>query len=209
LQRKPSERLGLRGAAEVKDHPWIKYYPWKDLYEKKIESGFIPKNTDNWDKKYCEAPDKIGLETKERYENFLRMESTHEVFKDYDYFGYEDMNNKDQKLNRVGTNTKYYNPHINVSNTPVTQQEQPQLDISSNSVNVIKMRGLEKTPSMDLRSNINKKISMSSSNSSLLKQQHKHQMSNVSMNSTGSGNSNGSASLEKQRSGSMANLGNK
>lgn len=43
LQRKPSNRLGLRGAAEVKDHPWIKYFDWNNLYEKKIEAPFIPK----------------------------------------------------------------------------------------------------------------------------------------------------------------------
>lgn len=43
LQRKPANRLGLRGAQEVKDHVWLKYYPWKDLYDKKLESPFIPK----------------------------------------------------------------------------------------------------------------------------------------------------------------------
>jgi len=43
LQRKPANRLGLRGAQEIKDHAWLKYYPWKDLYEKKLESPFVPK----------------------------------------------------------------------------------------------------------------------------------------------------------------------
>ena len=43
LQRKPANRLGLRGAIEIKDHAWLKYYPWKDLYDKKLESPFIPK----------------------------------------------------------------------------------------------------------------------------------------------------------------------
>ena len=43
LQRKPANRLGLRGAVEIKDHAWLKYYPWKDLYDKKLESPFIPK----------------------------------------------------------------------------------------------------------------------------------------------------------------------
>jgi len=33
----------LRGAQEIKDHAWLKYFPWKDLYEKKLESPFIPK----------------------------------------------------------------------------------------------------------------------------------------------------------------------
>lgn len=43
LQRKPSNRLGLNGAGEVKEHPWIKYFPWKELYEKKLEAPFVPK----------------------------------------------------------------------------------------------------------------------------------------------------------------------
>jgi hypothetical protein len=44
-----------------------KIFAAKDLYEKKIESPFFPKATDNYDKKYCEQVEKIGLDTKERY----------------------------------------------------------------------------------------------------------------------------------------------
>jgi serum/glucocorticoid-regulated kinase 2 len=36
-------RLGLKGAQEVKDHPWLKNFPWKDIYEKKIQPKFVPK----------------------------------------------------------------------------------------------------------------------------------------------------------------------
>jgi len=43
LQRKPKDRLGLFGAKEVKEHSWLKYYDWKDLYQKKIKSPFIPR----------------------------------------------------------------------------------------------------------------------------------------------------------------------
>lgn len=28
---------------EVKEHVWIRYFPWKELYEKKLESPFVPK----------------------------------------------------------------------------------------------------------------------------------------------------------------------
>ena len=43
LQRKPANRLGVRGAQEVKDHPWFKNFSWKDLYEKKLIPKFVPK----------------------------------------------------------------------------------------------------------------------------------------------------------------------
>lgn len=43
LQRKPINRLGIRGAAEIKEHPWFQSYPWKELYQKKIKAGYIPK----------------------------------------------------------------------------------------------------------------------------------------------------------------------
>ena len=32
LQRKPVNRLGLRGPAEVKGHAWFKDFNWRDLY---------------------------------------------------------------------------------------------------------------------------------------------------------------------------------
>jgi hypothetical protein len=43
LQRKAANRLGLRGATELKEHAWLKYYNWKDLYDKKIEPPYVPK----------------------------------------------------------------------------------------------------------------------------------------------------------------------
>ena len=54
LMRKPEKRLGYRGAYELMRHPWLKYYPWKDLYNKKIQAPFIPRKKDNFDKRYCD-----------------------------------------------------------------------------------------------------------------------------------------------------------
>jgi hypothetical protein len=28
IERKPLNRLGINGPAEVKNHPWIKNFPW-------------------------------------------------------------------------------------------------------------------------------------------------------------------------------------
>jgi hypothetical protein len=90
LQRKPVNRLGTKNTAEVKEHPWFKNYPWQDLYEKKIQAPFIPKYGDNFDKKYCEAPDKIGVDTKERYDKYIRDENFKYVFHKFTFINIEE-----------------------------------------------------------------------------------------------------------------------
>ena len=64
LQRKPDIRLGNKGIWELKQHRWMKYFPWDKLLNKELESPFIPEKKDNFDKKYCEANDSINIETK-------------------------------------------------------------------------------------------------------------------------------------------------
>lgn len=85
LQRKPHNRLGYNGINEIKEHPWLKYYPWKDLYQKRLESPFIPKSNDNFDKKYCQGPDKIGNDTLERYQNYYKKDALADVFNNYSF----------------------------------------------------------------------------------------------------------------------------
>ena len=51
LMRKPEERLGFRGVQELKEHPWLKYFPWSELLAKSIEAPFVPERKDNFDKK--------------------------------------------------------------------------------------------------------------------------------------------------------------
>jgi len=85
LQRKPQQRLGYNGINEIKEHPWLKYYPWKELYTKKLDSPFVPKSNDNFDKKYCQGPDKIGNDTLERYQNFYKKDALEDVFINYSF----------------------------------------------------------------------------------------------------------------------------
>ena len=121
MQRKPANRLGLRGATEVKEHAWLKYYPWKDLYDKKIEAPFIPKVGDNFDAKYCNAPEKIGNDTKEKYDAYLRDENTKGIFRHFSYHNEEneDIPNKNSRISNSSVYTKdikFVNPHANISN---------------------------------------------------------------------------------------------
>jgi hypothetical protein len=63
----------------------MKNFPWKDLDDKKIIAPFIPKVGDNFDKRYCEALDRIGEETQERYQNYLRNKDMTKVFINYTF----------------------------------------------------------------------------------------------------------------------------
>jgi protein kinase A len=51
IQRKPANRLGLNGPSEVKNHPWLRDFPWTDLWNRKIVAPFIPPKEDNFDQK--------------------------------------------------------------------------------------------------------------------------------------------------------------
>ena len=99
LQRKPANRLGLRGAVEIKTHPWFKNYPFDELLNKTIESPFKPKVGDNFDRKYCEAPEKLGNNTRERYENYMKDEDFNKVFRVFTYVNkQEDNDNNSRKV---------------------------------------------------------------------------------------------------------------
>ncbi len=93
LIRKKENRLGYKGIAEVKDHPWIKYYPWTMIIDKTLPSPFIPQNKDNFDLRYCAKTEKIGEETKMRYEELMLDNKFKNVFKNF-IFNYDN----EQKL---------------------------------------------------------------------------------------------------------------
>ena len=35
-------RLGLNGPNEVKTHPWLRDFPWDDLYHKRLRASYVP-----------------------------------------------------------------------------------------------------------------------------------------------------------------------
>ena len=39
------------GAEEVKQHPWLRDFPWDDLEHKRLRAPFIPADADNFDQK--------------------------------------------------------------------------------------------------------------------------------------------------------------
>ena len=108
IQRKPANRLGLRGPTEVKEHLWFKDYDWKNLYCGKLISPFQPKGTENFDYNYCNQPDKIGENTQERYYNIMNSQKYKEVFINFSYFNrFSKKNGKDKN-----SENKFKNPHL-------------------------------------------------------------------------------------------------
>lgn len=86
--RKPTARLGYNGIQEIKNHPWIKFFNWKDLYLMKIAAPFKPNQNleQNIDYNYCNMKEKIGVETEERYNKIGNSEEYKHVFESYTNF---------------------------------------------------------------------------------------------------------------------------
>jgi hypothetical protein len=198
LQRKPANRLGLRGAVEVKEHAWLKFYPWKELYEKQLDSPFIPKGGDNFDVKYCNSPDKIGPDTKEKYDAYLRDESYKDAFKEFTYFSGVTAFQEHPKV-------KFSNPHINISNCTIIENTNttvlgisnlPCANLMNSSIHGTIESKKDKTPSLHMEHKFLKikKQSNSSSTSSLMRQYRQSSLNSTStsigyLKRTGNGNS--------------------
>ena len=85
LIRNPEERLGFGGIQDLKQHLWLKYYPWNLMYNKALPPPFIPSDKGNYDEKYCKGVDYIGEETKLRYEEIFLEENYDSCFKEFYY----------------------------------------------------------------------------------------------------------------------------
>jgi len=86
IQRKPNKRLGSNGPGEVKNHPWLRHYPWEDLHHKRLRSPFVPQGQDNFDhqnsnSEWKDQNDEEMLKSGE----MLRRDSVQDLFSEY-YF---------------------------------------------------------------------------------------------------------------------------
>lgn len=134
LQRKPANRLGLLGTSEVKEHIWLKDFPWKDLYDKKLTAPYIPKQKDNFDPKYCNANEKISENTKIRYEIHLRDEITKQSFKNFEFFPGD-------------VKSDFINPHLKLCNKG---EDRVLMEIIPNSSTVINSANISNLPIANL-----------------------------------------------------------
>ena len=103
LERNKESRLGaINGFQELKEHQWLKYYPWDELEKKVLPAPFIPEQIDNFDKSYCESEEKITENTKIRYKKIYSSLDYKKAFVDF-FFNkeIEKFKRKQEKSNKV------------------------------------------------------------------------------------------------------------
>ena len=115
LERKPENRLGhVHGTKELIEHPWLKYYPWKELENKELPAPFIPDQNDNFDKGYCDSVDVITEETRMRYKEIYSSAKYKQAFVDF-YFNID--SEKKDSNKKPETNNNNNNSNKNNNNT--------------------------------------------------------------------------------------------
>ena len=163
LMRKPEQRLGFRGINELKEHPWLKYYPWLLIKDKSLPSPFIPENKDNFDKRYCENIEHIGEETKNRYEEILLDNNYGNYFKNFYYNEEEDKrrNNNNKSNNKENNNNDNQNVYVNnkglIKRGKNSKQVENNKTLSNDTYNISKINSLINkidTPNKKIDNNI-------------------------------------------------------
>jgi hypothetical protein len=127
LQRKPENRLGYKGIWELKQHKWMKFFPWDMLLNKELESPFIPEKKDNFDKKYCEANESISIETKVRYEKYKNDIGYENLFNNFTF--YEHITEKEEESFLNSSMSKKISNVNNIKSTDSKEYEQDMSDI--------------------------------------------------------------------------------
>ena len=104
LERNKNQRLGYnKGVQELKEHEWLKYYPWEELEQKILPAPFMPEQIDNFDKSYCESVEKITEQTIIRYKKIYSSNAYQTAFIDF-YFNKD--NNKFKRKQRKSLKVK-------------------------------------------------------------------------------------------------------
>ena len=116
ILRKPEQRLGKGGIEEIKQHPWLKFFNWKDLYLHKYISPFIPMQGENYDKKFCNYDENITEHTKIRYKNIVQSMQYKFIFDDYKYYDRSQDHIMKKEINKEMNFSFEKNYNINFSN---------------------------------------------------------------------------------------------
>ena len=112
IKRKVRKRLGYYGIDEIKNHPWFKDVSWTELYLKKIKSPYIPKNGDNFDKKFCEATNDFNnkdINIKEKYNNIIKQKDYFNLFQNYTFL-------RQEEKEKIFSDFNFENNNNNINN---------------------------------------------------------------------------------------------
>ena len=117
IKRKPGQRLGINGDAEVKNHLWFKNFNWKELYLKRLTAEYVPVHTDNFDYKYCNENESVSYDTIHRYEN---IKANMTIYNNNIFINYHDYNPRKRDRSNVYKNKDvdddnkiiFVNPHL-------------------------------------------------------------------------------------------------
>lgn len=94
IQRKPAKRLGTNGPSEVKNHPWLKNYPWDKQSRKDIEPPFKPNTRNVFDYAKHLSEEDTDPDRSLNSNVLLRRKSVQDYFNGYFY---------EQKNNRMSS----------------------------------------------------------------------------------------------------------
>ena len=140
IERKPELRLGSKsGIKELKDHFWLRYYPWNELEKKSLPGPFIPEKRKNFDKRYCESIEQIGETTMLRYEQIALRDDYITAFANFYYNRDEkekDMKDK-EKEKEIQTNNNINKEIISIEDNTIKKKKKTKMNkILENNENI-------------------------------------------------------------------------
>ena len=176
IQRKPKNRLGKDSIFELINHPWLKDFNWEELKEKKMKAHYIPKQGDNFDKKYCLKSNKLGTETLERYKEITLEPNYGKIFKKFDCDKVPDelkvpepkIKAADSSNNGNGVCNSSNNSTVSVSRNIKLKVNNPEVKKGGNNSKTVNQRN-NSMGNILLNRNINENINSNSINKEVIK----------------------------------------
>ena len=176
IQRKPKNRLGKDSIFELINHPWLKDFNWEELKEKKMKAHYIPKQGDNFDKKYCLQSNKLGTETLERYKEITLEPNYGKIFKKFDCDKVPDelkvpepkIKAADSSNNGNGVCNSSNNSTVSVSRNIKLKVNNPEVKKGGNNSKTVNQRN-NSMRNILLNRNINENINSNSINKEVIK----------------------------------------
>jgi serine/threonine protein kinase len=116
LERKDVKRIGYENENEVLSHVWFKDVDWKAIERKKVACPFEIDGKENFDKKFCEGVEKVGVNTSARYEEYKNNEKYNDLFQEFTFMNINleiKLNSNNIKNNNIESRIKIQKSYSN------------------------------------------------------------------------------------------------